>query len=116
MPTAAGASVSRIVLSPGWHRPRLARPLAAASSIPAMVVSIEDGRVAGAESGFDAGRPVEGPRCPADRGDEPVADGAEDLAGRCLGRQVVEHLIHGAQPDHEVVAVVAITEDRVEPR
>ena len=34
---AAGASVSRIVLSPGWHRPRLARPLAAASSIAAMV-------------------------------------------------------------------------------
>ncbi len=106
--------MSRIVLSPGWHRPRLARPVGRGVEHRGDRRGVEDRGVAGAESGFDAGRAVQRSRCATDRGHQAVTDGSEDLAGRRLGRQIREQLVDGPEPDDEVVAVVAVAEDRVE--
>jgi len=76
---------------------------------------VEHRSVAGAEPRFHAGGPVQGTRCSADGSDEAMADGPEDLAGRRLWRQLGEQLVDGPEPDPEVVAVVAIAEDRIEP-
>ena len=111
--SAAGASVSRIVLSPTAHRPRRASPSAAARASPRRQ-RVEGAPLAGAEPGLDARRPVERPRRAADRRDEPVADRAQHLAGRGLGGQLGQHLVDRSEADDEVVAVVPVAEDRIE--
>jgi hypothetical protein len=44
-----------------------------------------------------------------------VADGAEQLTRRALGRQLGERPVNRPEPDDEVVPVVAVAQGRVEP-
>jgi hypothetical protein len=44
-----------------------------------------------------------------------MTDRTQQLPGAGLGRKLVEHGIDRAEPDDEVVAVVAVAEDRVQP-
>jgi hypothetical protein len=45
-----------------------------------------------------------------------MADSSEQLTWRGVGRQAFEHGLDRAEPDEQVVAVIAIPKDRVEPR
>ena len=45
-----------------------------------------------------------------------MADGLQDLAGRRARRQFGQQLVDRPEPDDEVVAVVAVAQDGVEPR
>ena len=65
--------------------------------------------------GLDAGRAVQRPRRAADRRDQAMPDRLEELAGRCLGGQIGQQLVDRPEADDEVVAVVAVAENRVEP-
>ena len=113
-PSAAGRSASRMVLSPTAQRPRRARPSAAARASRPRVAPSRVGRVAGPRAGLQEGRAVQRPGRAADRRDQAMPDGAQQLAGGCLGRQVREHRVDRPEADHEVVAVVAVAEDRIE--
>ena len=44
-----------------------------------------------------------------------MAHGPQQLPGECLVRQLRQQRIDRPEADHEVVAVVAVAEDRVEP-
>ena len=113
--SAAGRRASRIVLSPTAHRPRRARPSAAAASIGPSA--------AGPGTGHHRPWPPPrgtlcrtGARTPRRR--RPPADDRRPGAARrgaSSGGQVLEHRLDGPEADHEVVAVVAVAEDRVEP-
>ena len=59
--------------------------------------------------------PYNGPGRATDGRHEPVADGLKDLARRRGVGQLGQELADRSEPDHEVVAVVAVAEDRVEP-
>ena len=41
---------------------------------------------------------------------------SQDLPRPGSGRQRREQVVHGTEPDHEVVAVITIAEDRIQPR
>ncbi len=103
-----------MVLSPTVQRPRRANPSAAARSIRGQGRTAERRGVVRLGTRFEEGRAVERPRCAPDRGDEPVPHGPQQLPGECLGRQLGEHRIHGPKPDHEVVAVIAVAQHRVQ--
>lgn len=77
---------------------------------------LEHVRVAGPEPRLDERGPVERPGRPANRRNEPVADGAEQVPRRRLGRKLGEELVDRPESRREVVAVVPVAEDGVEPR
>ena len=102
-------------MSPTAQRPRRASPAAAARSISRDERRIERRRVAGPEPGLDERGPEERPGRAADGRHEPVPDRPEEVAGRRLGRELSEELLDGPESGREVVAVVAVAEDGVEP-
>ena len=63
---------------------------------------------------LEEGRAVERPRCAPDRGHKSMSHGPQQFAGACLGGQLGEQRIHGPKADHEVVAVVAVAQHRVQ--
>ena len=103
-----------MVLSPTVQRPRRASPSVAARSIAAIVGTVEGGGVVRPRGGFQEGRAVERTRRAPDRGDESVPDGPQQLPGERLVRELRQQRVHRPKADHEVVAVIAVTEDRVE--
>ena len=113
---AAGASVSRIVLSPTAQRPRRARPVGGRVEHRGEGRTVERRR--GRPPAAPASRkavPYSGPDASADRRDESVTNGPQQLAGQGLGRQLVEQRLDRPKSDDQVVAVVAIAKDRIEP-
>ena len=111
---AAGASVSRMVLSPTVQRPRRASPSAAARSIAATAAPSRVGASSARGGGFQEGCAVERTRRAPDRGDESVPDGPQQLPGECLVWELLQQRVHRPKADHEVVAVIAVAKDRVE--
>ena len=92
-------------------RARLPRPRASGRDQSA----VEGRGVAGSEPGLDEGGAVERAGRATDRGHEAMADGPQQLPGERVGGQLAEHVVDGSEPDDEVVAVVAVAENRVEP-
>ena len=76
---------------------------------------IERHGVAGAKPGLDQGGPVERPRRAADRRHESMPDRAEEVARAGIGRKLREELLDRPESCREVVAVVAVAEDGIQP-
>ena len=78
-------------------------------------LSVELGCLAGAESSLDERRAVERPGRATDRRHQPVPDGSQQLAGRSLGWQLSQKPLDRPEAGREVVAVIAVAEDCIEP-
>ena len=70
--------------------------------------------VADPGAGLEERRPVQRSGGAADCGDQPVPNGAQELAGRGVGRQLAQHLANCSEPDDKVVAVITVPEDCIE--
>ena len=114
--SAAGASVSRMVLSPTVQRPRRANPSAAACSIRARAAPSRLRGVIRLCARLEKGGAVERPRRAPDRGHQPMSHRPQQLPWACLGGEFAEQRIHRPKADHEVVAVVAVAQHGVESR
>ena len=69
----------------------------------------------GPEAGLDECCAKQRAGCPTDRRHEPVPDRAEEVSRRRLGGELSQELLHRPKSGREVVAVVTVTEDGVEP-
>ncbi len=76
---------------------------------------VQGRRIASRGASFQESGSIQRPGRPADGCHEPVAYGPEQLAGRRFWGQVIEHHLDGPEADDQVVSVVAVAEDRVEP-
>ena len=86
--SAAGPSVSRIVLSPMAHRPRRASPAAATWSMSAISGGVKNRRTTRPKAGLDQRSAIEGPGCAANCRDEAVSNRPKDISRRRVGRQL----------------------------
>ncbi len=76
---------------------------------------VEGWRVPGRGPCFEEGGAIEGPGRSPDGGDQSVSDGPQHFAGRRAPGKIREHRVDGTEADHQVVAVVTVAEDRIEP-
>jgi len=77
---------------------------------------VQRGRSAGYQASFDQSGSVQRAGSSADRRRESVSHGAQQLAGTGLEGMRLEQLADGLKSDGHIVAMIAISEDRVESR
>src|SRR5207245_1527997 len=72
--------------------------------------------ISGEQTCLNECRSIERPRGPADRRHESMPCGAEKPSRRHPRLELPQQPIYGPEPDHEVLAVIPVAKDDIEPR
>ncbi len=77
---------------------------------------VKDQAVTGDGASFQKGRPVQRTRRATDGRHELMSDGPQQFSGPGIQGQVQQGCVHGPKPDHQIVPMISIAKDRVQPR